>query len=189
MPEKKKVEKEPKEKKVQKPESEHASTKGKPEPIPVFDEKKKKEYENDKQALIDLCQGIGKNYFEIAKRAYHMEESKLWAVEFKNFVEFGQVVLEFEKSKLYQLTEIYKVFGVEFGYTADTIEVRNWTKLRGLVRLYRDGKLNKKNVDFWLKRVAPLRGDQLQDLLAAALIFRPRRMIPLSKPPEGARWF
>ena len=170
MPKDKKVEKNAK-KAEEKPSKQAEANPGKEEsrPLPVADERTKKDYETSKEELIGLCQGINRNYFEIGRGINHVHENKLWALEFKNLEEFGEIVLEFGKSKLYQLLEIYKVFGVEFQYTSDTLQEKNWTKLRGLVRLRKEGVLNKKNVEFWIKRVAQLKGDQLQDVIAEGL--------------------
>ena len=170
MPKDKKVEKNAK--KAEEKPSRQAEAKPDKEvskPLPVADERTKKDYETSKEELIGLCQGINRNYFEIGRGINHVHENKLWALEFKNLEEFGEIVLEFGKSKLYQLLEIYKVFGVEFQYTSDTLQEKNWTKLRGLVRLRKEGVLNKKNVEFWVKRVAQLKGDQLQDVIAEGL--------------------
>ena len=129
----------------------------------------KEAWDRYKKSLIDLCQDINRNYFEIAHYLYDINGQKLWAIEHGSFEEFSEKILDFKKSKAYQLIEIYKVFAIELGFTPDTIREKSWTKLRALVRLHKDGKLTKGNVQEWLDKIADLRGDDFQEVIALAL--------------------
>lgn len=129
----------------------------------------KKVWEKAKDGLIRLCRDINRHYFEIGKSLFEINRDRLWAAEFASLDEFVEKVLEFRKSKAYQLIQIYEVFGKEYGYTAETLEEKNWTKLRGLLRLHKDGLLTKKNVKEWMDKIGNLRGDDFDRTIALAL--------------------
>jgi predicted RNA-binding Zn-ribbon protein involved in translation (DUF1610 family) len=126
-------------------------------------------WERAKEGLIKLCRDINRNYFEIGKNLFEINRDKLWAAEYASLEEFVEKVLEFRKSKAYQLIQIYEVFGKDFGYTAETLQEKNWTKLRGLLRLHKDGLLTKKNVKEWMDKIGDLRGDDFDRTIALAL--------------------
>lgn len=122
-----------------------------------------------KEALLRLSKDINRNYFEIGQKLHDANRDKLWAVEYASLDEFVEKELEFRKSKAYQLIEIYEIFGKEFGYTAETIEEKNWTKLRGLIRLHKDGLITKKNIGEWMEKIGSLRGEDFDRTIALAL--------------------